>query len=87
MSGGVGVEIGAVVGLLGEWGLEDEMGCFSCMLEIGHNVKYRTNYVKSLLTSHNSAILENLCEITNYFSRPSAILEKVREIPIRIFHN
>ena len=39
------------------------------MLEIEHNVKDTTNYVKCLVTSHNAAILE-----------------KVRENPIRIFH-
>ena len=61
------------------------------MLTIGHNVQDRTNYVKSLVTSHNAAILEKVREMpNNYFSRPFAILEKVREMPnlpvLRIMH-
>ena len=70
---------GGVEGLLGRMGIGWGDGSipinlrirniYSSMLTIAHNVKDRTNYAKSLVTSHNAAILE-----------------KVREIPIRIFH-
>ena len=33
------------------------------MLTIAHNVNDMTNYVKSLVTSHNAAILEKVREI------------------------
>ena len=52
------------------------------MLEIAHNARDTTNYVKCLDIWHNAAILEKVCEVPVYFSRPSAIFEKVREITI-----
>ena len=51
------------------------------MLKIADNVKDTKNYAKSLVTSHNAAILEKVREMPNLLSRPSAILEKVREMP------
>ena len=52
------------------------------MLEIAHNVKDRTNYVKSLVTSHNAAILEKVRDVSIYIPQSSAIFEKVRHVPI-----
>ena len=77
MIGAVWVRLGLLRDCWGEWGLEGKMGRYQHTLQfeifitltIAHNVKDKTNYVKSLVTTHNTAILE-----------------KVREIPIRIFH-
>ena len=51
------------------------------MVEIGHNVKDTKNYVKSLVTSRNATILENLCEITISF-----LLTLNEECRIRAYH-
>ena len=56
------------------------------MLKIGLHVIDTKNYVKSLVTSHNAAILERVRETPIYFSQPSAILEKVRDVPISLIH-
>ena len=67
---------GGVEGLLGRFGIGGVNGVisihlrvwsiYSSMLEIGLNVKDTKNYVQSLVTSHNSAILENLYRVPNF---------------------
>ena len=52
------------------------------MLKMAHSVKETINYAKSLVTSHNTAILEQVREMPNLLSRPSAILENVCQISI-----
>ena len=73
---------GGVEGLLGRMGIGGGDGWFSSMLTIGHTARDTKNYVKSLVTSHNAAILENVCRVTIYFSRPSAILENLCRVTI-----
>ena len=60
---------------------------YSSKLEIAHNVKDRTNYVRSLVTSHNAAILENLCEntISLILSPHSVCKHSVIMMSIKIF--